>query len=105
PDSPHSVWRILSFRGYADYMDTTAFERALERLVALAGHKRTAMMCAEAPWWRCHRSMIADALKARGAEVLHILEGGKVEAHRYTAPARIVDGRLRYGGGQDELPL
>src|SRR5690606_40459573 len=105
PDSPHTVWRNASFRGYADYMDTPAFARACTRLVELAGQRRTALLCAEAVWWRCHRSMIADELKARGACVLHIMEGGRVEEHPYTAAARVVNGELRYGAEQGRLPL
>jgi uncharacterized protein (DUF488 family) len=59
------------------------------------------MLCAEAVWWRCHRALIADALKAKGIEVLHILAGGKVVPHPYTSAASIVDGKLRYGPGPD----
>lgn len=105
PDSPHTVWRNASFRGYADYMDTPAFARAYARLVELAGQRRTALLCAEAVWWRCHRSMISDALKAHGACVLHIMEGGRTEEHPYTAAARVVNGELRYGAEQGQLPL
>ena len=96
-DSPHTVWRNLSFRGYADYMDTAAFANALERLAALARSSRTAMMCSEAVWWRCHRSMIADALKVRGWQVLHVLDEAPAKEHPYTSAASVVDGRLQYG--------
>lgn len=105
PDSPHTVWRNLSFRGYADYMDTPAFAGALEHLFERASRQRTAILCAEAVWWRCHRSMIADALKARDVQVLHIMDEHKVEEHPYTAAARVVDGRLRYGAEQGTLPF
>lgn len=96
-DSPHTVWRNPSFRGYADYMDSDEFERALGALEELGAAKRTAMMCSEAVWWRCHRSMISDALKARGWRVLHILGEGPAKEHPYTSAATIVDGRLEYG--------
>ncbi|HEY0879220.1 MAG TPA: DUF488 domain-containing protein [Zeimonas sp.] len=98
-DSPHTVWRNPSFRGYADYMDSPAFAEALDRLAALAGASRTAMMCSEAVWWRCHRSMISDALKACGWCVLHVLDAGPAKEHPYTSAASIVDGRLAYGAG------
>lgn len=100
-DSPHTVWRNDAFRGYADYMDTAEFDCALERLMELGSARRTAIMCSEAVWWRCHRSMVADALKARGVHVLHIMGPGKTTEHPYTAPARIVDGRLYYGAAKE----
>jgi uncharacterized protein (DUF488 family) len=96
-DSRNTAWRNASFRGYADYMETPDFAAALDRLIAEARQCRTVIMCAEAVWWQCHRSLIADALKARGVEVLHILDGPKVTEHPYTAAARVVDGRLDYG--------
>jgi uncharacterized protein (DUF488 family) len=97
-DSRNTAWKNASFRGYADYMETAAFTAGLERLIADAGKQRTAIMCAEAVWWQCHRSLIADALKVRSVEVLHILDGPKIAEHPYTAVARVVDGRLDYGG-------
>lgn len=97
PDSRNTVWRNESFRGYADYMETPAFREALGRLLALARERRTAIMCAEAMWWSCHRSLVADALKAEGVTVLHIMGPGKVTEHPYTSAARIVGGRLDYG--------
>ena len=96
PDSPHTAWRNASFRGYADYMDTPAYARARERLMALAQEARTAVMCAEAPWWRCHRSLICDDFKARGWRVTHLLAPGRSQEHPWTPAARIVDGRLSY---------
>ena len=96
-DSRNTAWKNASFRGYADYMETPDFAAALERLMSEAAQQRTAIMCAEAVWWRCHRALIADALKARGVDVLHILDGPKVAEHPYTAAARIVEGRLEYG--------
>ena len=98
PDSRNTAWRNASFRGYADYMETEPFQKGIERLLDVAkSDGSTAIMCAEAVWWRCHRSLIADYLKARGVEVLHILAANKVEPHPYTEPARIVNGKLSYG--------
>jgi uncharacterized protein (DUF488 family) len=77
PDSVNSGWRNASFRGYADYMQTREFALALEDLMRLARERRTCVMCAEAVPWRCHRSLIADALTARGVEVLHIIGPGR----------------------------
>jgi uncharacterized protein (DUF488 family) len=86
------------FRGYADYMETGGFQNGIERLLDLAEKTgRTAIMCAEAVWWRCHRSLISDYLKARGIEVLHILDHNKVEPHPFTSAAKIVNGELSYG--------
>ena len=102
PDSRNTTWRNASFRGYADYMETEQFQKGIVRLldvVEKAGP--SAIMCAEAVWWRCHRSLIADYLKARGAEVLHILSANKVEPHPYTSAARIVNGELSYA--EDDL--
>jgi uncharacterized protein (DUF488 family) len=78
-------------------MDSPAFDTALARLIADAADARTAIMCAEAPWWRCHRALIADALKARGVEVLHIMGKGRSIVHPYTSAASVVDGKLSYG--------
>jgi uncharacterized protein (DUF488 family) len=97
PDSRNTAWRNASFRGYADYMETEQFQKGIARLFELAAETAgSAIMCAEAVWWRCHRSLIADYLKARGVEVLHILGANKVEAHPYTPAARIVNGELSY---------
>jgi uncharacterized protein (DUF488 family) len=96
-DSHNTAWRNASFRGYADYMETTQFHRGIERLLAVSdGNGRTAIMCAEAVWWRCHRSLIADYLKAHGVEVQHVLGASSVEPHPYTSAARILDGKLTY---------
>jgi len=96
-DSRNTAWRNASFRGYADYMETEQFQRGIERLLDLSrSDGSTAIMCAEAVWWRCHRSLIADYLKARGVEVLHVLGANKVEPHPYTPAARIVNGELSY---------
>ena len=100
-DSANTRWRNASFRGYADYMETPAFDAALARLMADAAEARTAIMCAEAPWWRCHRALIADALKARGIEVLHIMGKESLIVHPYTSAASVVDGKLSYGPPRD----
>jgi uncharacterized protein (DUF488 family) len=106
PDSPNTGWRSLSFRGYADYMDTDAFQAALGRLIAHAQQSRAAVMCAEAVPWRCHRQLIADALLARGHDVLHILSVDRVDAHRLTPFARIEsNGRVRYPAVPELLDL
>jgi len=97
PDSRNMAWRNESFRGYADYMETQKFRDGIARLVELANDAGpTAIMCAEAVWWRCHRSLISDYLKARGVDVIHILDAGKTEPHPYTSAARIVAGELSY---------
>lgn len=95
-DSPNTVWRNPSFRGYADYMSTPEFAQGLAELLGLAARSRTVLMCAEAVWWRCHRSMVSDALCAQGVEVMHIMGAGHCTEHPMTAPARIVGGRLTY---------
>jgi uncharacterized protein (DUF488 family) len=96
-DSRNRAWRNASFRGYADYMETEEFRKGVERLLDLAaGAGPTAIMCAEAVWWRCHRSLISDYLKAADIEVMHILDANKVEPHPYTSAARIVNGKLSY---------
>jgi DNA-3-methyladenine glycosylase II len=107
PDSRNLAWRNASFRGYADYMETPAFRDGVNRLLEIARAGRTAVMCAEAVWWRCHRSMIADYLKAIGVRVVHILSPNKVQEHPYTPAARLADGQLTYEGTsqQAHLPL
>lgn len=96
-DSHNTAWRNESFRGYADYMETPEFRNGIARLIDLAKTTGpTAIMCAEAVWWRCHRSLISDYLKARRIEVIHILDLGKTEPHPYTSAARIVAGELSY---------
>ncbi len=97
PDSHNTAWRNASFRAYADHMETEQFQKGVARLLEVAAEAGpTAIMCAEAVWWRCHRSLVADYLKARGVEVLHILAANKVELHPFTPAARIVDGKLSY---------
>ncbi len=96
PETHNTAWRNESFRGYADYMETTPWRQARERLARLAAQRRTAVMCAEAPWWQCHRGLIADDFKADGWEVIHLVSPGRTAPHPYTPAARIVDGRLDY---------
>jgi uncharacterized protein (DUF488 family) len=81
PDSPNTGWRNAGFRGYADYMQTPEFEAALEELIRQARQQRIAIMCAEAAPWRCHRSLIADALSMRGIPVEHIMNTASARAH------------------------
>ena len=96
PDSKNTGWRHAAFRGYADYMETGAFKDGIKELVKSALIQRTAYMCSEALWWRCHRSMVSDYLKVSGWKVMHIMGVGKSEEHPYTAPARVVNGTLNY---------
>lgn len=96
PDSPNTAWRSAAFRGYADYMATEEFADGLSRLTDLACGLRTAIMCAEAVWWRCHRALIADVLRWAGFEVYHIMGPASSIVHPYTSAARITDGLLTY---------
>lgn len=96
PDSINSGWRNASFRGYADYMQTSEFTHAVESLVQLARKCRTAIMCAEAVPWRCHRSLIADALVVRGIHVEEIISRTSVRRHSLTPWARPVGTRITY---------
>jgi uncharacterized protein (DUF488 family) len=95
-DSTNGAWESPSFRGYADYAESAVFETALIRLLDGAAKIRTATMCAEAVWWRCHRRIIADWAIARGVEVVHILGPGKSEPATLTPFARVEGGRVRY---------
>jgi uncharacterized protein (DUF488 family) len=106
-DSPNIAWRNEAFRGYADYMETDAFAEGIRRLIDLSRKKRVAIMCAEVVWWRCHRGLIADYLKAHGHQVLHIQSATKAEEHPFTPAARIVNGKLSYRTAtvEAELPL
>jgi uncharacterized protein (DUF488 family) len=96
PDSPNSGWRNLSFRGYADYMQTPEFAAALETLIQIARTDPVAIMCAEAVPWRCHRSMIADALTVRAFHVAHIMGEGPPQPHSLTSFARVNGSRITY---------
>lgn len=97
-DSKNIAWRHPAFRGYADYMETDDFKNAIQVLENIALPQRTAYLCSEAVWWRCHRSMISDFLKLRGWTVYHIMETDKATEHDYTQPARIINGKLDYHG-------
>jgi len=103
-DSRNTAWRNASFRGYADYMETEEFGKGVKRLVDLANESGpTVIMCAEAVWWRCHRSLISDYLKVRGIEVIHIIDAKKTEPHPFTPAACIVGGTLSYASDRDRL--
>ena len=106
-DSDNTAWRSAGFRGYADYMATPEFEAALARLRELARAQPTAILCAEAVPWRCHRQLIADALVARGEDVSHILGATRADPHRLSAHAQVLpEGRLRYPAGPpDQIAL
>jgi uncharacterized protein (DUF488 family) len=95
-DTKNTRWNNASFRGYADYMETEDFGNAVAKLEQAALKKRVVYMCSEAVWWRCHRSMVSDYLKAKGWTVWHIMALGKVQEHRYTAPANVVGSRVSY---------
>lgn len=95
-DSKNTRWRNASFQGYADYMETEEFKEGVERLEEIAENGKTAMMCSEAVWWRCHRSMVSDYLKAKGWKVMHIMGAHNVQEHPYTSPASVKDGKLSY---------
>lgn len=106
PDSLNTAWRSLSFRGYADYMDSAPFQAALERVITLGGQCTIVVMCAEAVPWRCHRQLIADALVARGHAVRHILSPERADAHRLSPFAQALpNGLLRYPAIPEQLDL
>jgi uncharacterized protein (DUF488 family) len=98
-DSPNMGWRNTSFRGFADYMQTSEFEAGLHRLIKLAGQKRSAFMCAEAVPWRCHRSLIADALTVRGIRVDDIMSTKRSQVHSLISFARVQGHRITYPVG------
>jgi len=104
PDSINLGWKDEGFRGFADHMQTPVFAARLAELIALAGYLRVAILCAEAVPWRCHRSLIADALVARGLEVEHILGPGARRAHALTRFARVEGERVVYPAAQPHLP-
>jgi len=95
-DSVNTGWQNASFRGFADYMQTSEFAESLESLIALAKKKRIAVMCAEAVPWRCHRSLIADALTVRGIKVEHIMSGVRLQDHALTSFAQVEGLRITY---------
>lgn len=97
-DSVNTAWRVEAFRGYADHMLTETFQRALDALLAFSAEGRTAMMCAEAVWWQCHRRLLADALLVRGVPVLHIMTTSAANPHELSEFARERDGQVIYPG-------
>ena len=103
-DSRNTAWRNDAFRGYADHMETTDFVVGIGRLKEAAKSQgAAAIMCAEAVWWKCHRSLIADYLKAHGTEVIHIIDAKKSEPHPFTSAAKITNGKLDYTGDTPAL--
>jgi uncharacterized protein (DUF488 family) len=102
-DSPNTGWRNAGFRGYADYMQTTAFQDALEALIHLSRQKGIAIMCAEAVPWRCHRSLVADALSVRGVPVIEILSESSYRMHKLTPFAQVEGVRITYPPQQPAL--
>lgn len=96
PDSPNTGWRNESFRGFADHMQTAGFAAAVDELLALAQGDDLAIMCSEAVPWRCHRSLVGDALLVRGAKVLDIMSAGKATPHRLTPFARVAGTEVTY---------
>jgi uncharacterized protein (DUF488 family) len=101
PNSPHVALTSPGFRNYADYMASGDFIQGILELEDLAAQERVVMMCAEKLWWQCHRSLLSDYLAAcRGVEVLHIVETGRVEAHRLHRTARLAEGHLIYDFGE-----
>jgi uncharacterized protein (DUF488 family) len=103
PDSPHTAWRTDAFRGYADFMDTPEFAESLNRAMALTRERRSALMCAEALPWRCHRSILSDAFLARGWEVREIIDEKDARPRTLPGFARLEGKRVIYDGG--ELPF
>jgi uncharacterized protein (DUF488 family) len=104
-DSINLGWRNESFRGYADFLQTDNFRKSLDRLIEAAQKKPTAIMCAEAVPWRCHRSLIADAMLVRGWEVLDIMSRTSAKPHELPDFARVEDGQLTYPSPVDEQSL
>jgi uncharacterized protein (DUF488 family) len=102
PDSVNTGWRNSSFRGYADYMETPEFAAALKTLMKLAADERVTLMCAEVVPWRCHRSLIADALLVRGFLVEDIIDAGEARTHKLTAFARVRGVEITYPPSGEE---
>jgi len=102
-DSRNTGWRVAAFRGYADYMEAREFASAMQDLLQLARAKPTAVMCAEALWWQCHRRLISDWVVAHGDAVMHIESATKASPHRLIAPAKLIDGQLSYEAEQTDM--
>ena len=96
PNSTNSAWRNEAFRGYADHMESKEFRDSIQRMEEIANEKRVVYMCSESVWWRCHRALVSDYLKARGWKVMHIMNESKSSEHPYTKPAQEVQGKLFY---------
>ena len=105
PESPNDAWRNDAFRGYADHTATEEFAGGLIHLLMVASGLRSAVMCAELLWWRCHRRLIADVLTSLGYEVRHVRDAGDAELHELAPPARLVDGVLTYASPVIQLDL
>ena len=106
PDTPNTGWRVETFRGYADHMDSADFRSGVVRVESLALAKRTAIMCAEAQWTRCHRRLVSDALLVRGWTVVHIDSRGGTKPHELTPFAvRVGEDRLQYPATQGTLDV
>jgi uncharacterized protein (DUF488 family) len=106
PDSPHVAWRTDAFRGYADFLDTPGSAESLEKAMALARERRSALLCAEALPWRCHRSILADAFIARGWDVFEIVSDKEARVRKLPEFARLEGERVVYDRlDQPDLPL
>jgi uncharacterized protein (DUF488 family) len=104
-DSPNRGWKNRQFQGYADHMESEEFGRGLERVTSAAIDRRVTLMCAEAAWWRCHRRLVADALVARGWDVVHVTGPGTPSRHVLTEFAVVEGGRVEYPPSQESLEL
>jgi uncharacterized protein (DUF488 family) len=102
-DSPNTAWRNDSFRGYADHLDSAEFAEGWHALLALAVSRRTAVMCAESLWWRCHRALISDVLELHGVAVWHVLGEGPATRHPGSGAATVHAGHLSYAAAQGAL--
>jgi uncharacterized protein (DUF488 family) len=106
PDSPHQALRVPAFRGYADHMESPEFDAALGDVLAAAERERTAVMCAESVWWRCHRRLLSDAaVLLHGTDVEHLFHDGRLTPHPPTPEARVDGDRIVYDRGEQALPL
>jgi uncharacterized protein (DUF488 family) len=100
-DSPHTAWEIPAFRSYADYTESQDFAAGLSELTQAAASARTAYMCSEGLWWRCHRRIISDYLAVRGWDVEHVMPDGKLRPHVIAPFARVVEGKIVYDGASE----
>ena len=102
-DSPHVAWTVAAFRSYADYAESAEFAEGLAELAAIAAAARTAIMCSEGLWWRCHRRIVSDQMRLRGWDIEHIMPDGKLTVQRLPEFASVFEGRIIYDGGQPPL--